>query len=135
MLGSLSMEHSLLFQLERIQQQMSFTSASTSNGSSINMSAVDSGEGTCLQNVPVLFNDSETNLARMYGKFHKAASSIDQFRSSHQTVEEEHIHHLVHSPRVDKLPQKVEGIRMESKRKETEEHPTAIVLVDTAGTW
>ncbi|EHB03640.1 Golgin subfamily A member 5 [Heterocephalus glaber] len=80
MLESLSTEkNSLVFQLERLEQQMSSASASTSNGSSINMSAVDSGEGTRLRNVPVLFNDSETNLAGMYGKVRKAASSIDQF--------------------------------------------------------
>ena len=36
--------------------------------------------GTRLRNVPVLFNDTETNLAGMYGKVRKAASSIDQFR-------------------------------------------------------
>ncbi|XP_005390390.1 PREDICTED: golgin subfamily A member 5 [Chinchilla lanigera] len=80
MLESLSTEkNSLVFQLERLEQQMSSACASTSNGSSINMSAVDSGEGTRLRNVPVLFNDSETNLAGMYGKVRKAASSIDQF--------------------------------------------------------
>ncbi|KAM6170881.1 golgin subfamily A member 5 isoform 2-T2 [Erethizon dorsatum] len=46
MLESLSTEkNSLVFQLERLEQQMSSASASTSSGSSINMSAVDSGEG------------------------------------------------------------------------------------------
>ncbi|KFO21383.1 Golgin subfamily A member 5 [Fukomys damarensis] len=81
MLESLSTEkNSLVYQLERLKQQMSSTSASTSNGSSVNMSAVDSSEGRRLRNVPVLFNDSETNLAGMYGRVRKAASSIDQFR-------------------------------------------------------
>ncbi|KAJ8792170.1 hypothetical protein J1605_020021 [Eschrichtius robustus] len=80
MLESLSTEkNSLVFQLERLEQQMNSTAGSSSNGSSINMSGVDSGEGTRLRNVPVLFNDTETNLAGMYGKVRKAASSIDQF--------------------------------------------------------
>uniref|UniRef100_A0A8D0YDL8 Golgin subfamily A member 5 n=1 Tax=Sus scrofa TaxID=9823 RepID=A0A8D0YDL8_PIG len=80
MLESLSTEkNSLVFQLERLEQQMNSASGSSSNGSSINMSGVDSGEGTRLRNVPVLFNDTETNLAGMYGKVRKAASSIDQF--------------------------------------------------------
>ncbi|CAK7315933.1 golgin subfamily A member 5 [Vulpes vulpes] len=80
MLESLSTEkNSLVFQLERLEQQVNSASGSNSNGSSINMSAVDSGEGTRLRNVPVLFNDTEMNLAGMYGKVRKAASSIDQF--------------------------------------------------------
>ncbi|KAM6200946.1 golgin subfamily A member 5 [Rhynchocyon petersi] len=80
MLESLSTEkNSLVFQLERLEQQMSSASGSSSNGSSINMSGIDNGEGTRLRNVPVLFSDSETNLAGMYGKVRKAASSIDQF--------------------------------------------------------
>ncbi|XP_049754094.1 golgin subfamily A member 5 [Elephas maximus indicus] len=79
MLESLSTEkNSLVFQLERLEQQMSSASGS-SNGPSINMPGVDNGEGTRLRNVPVLFNDTETNLAGMYGKVRKAASSIDQF--------------------------------------------------------
>ncbi|XP_036847528.2 golgin subfamily A member 5 isoform X2 [Manis javanica] len=81
MLESLSTEkNSLVFQLERLEQQVNSAAGSTSNGSSINMSGVDNGEGTRLRNVPVLFNDTETNLAGMYGKVRKAASSIDQFR-------------------------------------------------------
>ncbi|XP_057588728.1 golgin subfamily A member 5 isoform X2 [Hippopotamus amphibius kiboko] len=81
MLESLSTEkNSLVFQLERLEQQINSAAGSSSNGSSINMSGVDSGEGTRLRNVPVLFNDTETNLAGMYGKVRKAASSIDQFR-------------------------------------------------------
>ncbi|EGW09722.1 golgin subfamily A member 5 isoform X1 [Cricetulus griseus] len=80
MLESLSTEkNSLVFQLERLEQQVHSTSTGPSNGSSINMSGIDSGEGTRLRNVPVLFNDTETNLAGMYGKVRKAASSIDQF--------------------------------------------------------
>ncbi|XP_042091325.1 golgin subfamily A member 5 isoform X3 [Ovis aries] len=80
MLESLSTEkNSLVFQLERLEQQINSAAGSSSNGSSINMAGVDSGEGTRLRNVPVLFNDTETNLAGMYGKVRKAASSIDQF--------------------------------------------------------
>ncbi|XP_021535323.1 golgin subfamily A member 5 [Neomonachus schauinslandi] len=80
MLESLSTEkNSLVFQLERLEQQVNSASGSSNNGSSINMSGVDNGEGTRLRNVPVLFNDAETNLAGMYGKVRKAASSIDQF--------------------------------------------------------
>ncbi|XP_036738027.1 golgin subfamily A member 5 isoform X2 [Manis pentadactyla] len=81
MLESLSTEkNSLVFQLERLEQQVNSAAGSTGHGSSINMSGVDNGEGTRLRNVPVLFNDTETNLAGMYGKVRKAASSIDQFR-------------------------------------------------------
>lgn len=80
MLESLSTEkNSLVFQLERLEQQVKAAPGSGGNGSSINMSGVDSGEGTRLRNVPVLFNDTEGNLAGMYGKVRKAASSIDQF--------------------------------------------------------
>ncbi|CAH6849573.1 golgin subfamily A member 5 isoform X2 [Phodopus roborovskii] len=80
MLESLSTEkNSLVFQLERLEQQVHSASTGPSSGSSINMSGIDSGEGTRLRNVPVLFNDTETNLAGMYGKVRKAASSIDQF--------------------------------------------------------
>lgn len=80
MLESLSTEkNALVFQLERLEQQMSVAPGSSSGGSSIHMPGVDSGEGTRLRNVPVLFNDTETNLAGMYGKVRKAASSIDQF--------------------------------------------------------
>ncbi|XP_037687953.1 golgin subfamily A member 5 isoform X2 [Choloepus didactylus] len=79
MLESLSTEkNSLVFQLERLEQQMNAASGSN-NGSSISMPGIDNGEGTRLRNVPVLFNDTETNLAGMYGKVRKAASSIDQF--------------------------------------------------------
>lgn len=33
-----------------------------------------------MRNVPVLFSDVDTNVAGMYGRVRKAASSIDQFR-------------------------------------------------------
>lgn len=80
MLESLSTEkNSLVFQLERLEQQMKLATGAGSTGSSINMSGVDNGEGARLRNVPVLFNDTETSLAGMYGRVRKAASSIDQF--------------------------------------------------------
>ncbi|CAO2600868.1 Golgin subfamily A member 5 [Lemmus lemmus] len=79
MLESLSIENnSLVFQLEHLEQQVHSVSTGPSSGSS-NMSGIDSGEGTRLQNVPVLLNDTETNLAGMYGKVCKADSPIDQF--------------------------------------------------------
>ncbi|KAH0510679.1 Golgin subfamily A member 5 [Microtus ochrogaster] len=75
-LENLSTEKSsLAFQLERLEQQVH----SVSTGSSITMSGIDSGEETCLRNVPDLLNNTETNLAGMYGKLCKAASSTDQF--------------------------------------------------------
>lgn len=80
MLESLSTEkNSLVFQLERLEQQIKSATGAGSTGSSINMSGVDNGEGARLRNVPVLFNDTETSLAGMYGRVRKAASSIDQF--------------------------------------------------------
>ncbi|CAO2587170.1 Golgin subfamily A member 5 [Lemmus lemmus] len=80
MIENLSTEkNSLVFQLERLEQQVRSASTGPSSGPSINMSGIDSAEGTRLRNVPVLFNDTETNLAGMYGKVRKAASSIDQF--------------------------------------------------------
>ncbi|CAK6431826.1 unnamed protein product [Pipistrellus nathusii] len=80
MLESLSTEkNSLVFQLERLEQQMKSATGAGSTGSAINMSGVDNGEGARLRNVPVLFNDTDTSLAGMYGRVRKAASSIDQF--------------------------------------------------------
>ncbi|XP_075388552.1 golgin subfamily A member 5 [Tenrec ecaudatus] len=80
LLESLSTEkNSLLFQLERLEQQTSSAPGSSGNGSSINMSGMDSSDGARLRNVPVLFSDTEASLAGMYGKVRKAASSIDQF--------------------------------------------------------
>lgn len=80
MLEGLSTEkNALAFQLERLEQQMKCATGGGSGGSAINMSGVDSGEGARLRSVPVLFHDSEANLAGMYGKVRKAASSIDQF--------------------------------------------------------
>lgn len=80
MLESLSTEkNSLVFQLERLEQQMKSAAGAGSTGAAINMSGVDNGEGARLRNVPVLFNDTDSSLAGMYGRVRKAASSIDQF--------------------------------------------------------
>lgn len=80
LLESLSTEkNSLAFQLERLEQQLKASPGSGGSGSSINMAGLDGGEGTRLRNMPVLFNDTESNLAGMYGKVRRAASSIDQF--------------------------------------------------------
>ncbi|XP_055989491.1 golgin subfamily A member 5 [Sorex fumeus] len=80
MLESLSTEkNSLVYQLERLEQQMKAAPGGGSNGSAISMPGLDGGDGTRLRNMPVLFNDTESNLAGMYGKVRRAASSIDQF--------------------------------------------------------
>ncbi|MEE6494375.1 hypothetical protein FKM82_017118 [Ascaphus truei] len=80
MLESLGTEkNSLVYQLERLEHQLKNVQESSVTGSSINMSGMDSGEGARMRNVPVLFSDSDTNVAGMYGKVRKAATSIDQF--------------------------------------------------------
>lgn len=80
MLEALGTEKSsLVFQLERLEQQLKTVQGNTAIGPSINMSGVDSGEGTRLRNVPVLFSDTDTNAAGVYGKVRKAASTIDRF--------------------------------------------------------
>ncbi|NXN99857.1 GOGA5 protein, partial [Rhinopomastus cyanomelas] len=80
MLESLSTEkNSLVYQLERLEQQLKAVQGTSANGPSINMSGVDGAEGARMRSVPVLFSDVETNMAGMYGRVRKAASSIDQF--------------------------------------------------------
>ncbi|NWR54049.1 GOGA5 protein, partial [Bucorvus abyssinicus] len=80
MLESLSTEkNSLVYQLERLEQQLKAIQGSSTNGPSINMTGIDNAEGARMRNVPVLFSDMDTNVAGMYGKVRKAASSIDQF--------------------------------------------------------
>ncbi|XP_067403159.1 golgin subfamily A member 5 isoform X2 [Emydura macquarii macquarii] len=80
MLESLSTEkNSLVYQLERLEQQLKTIQGSSTNGPTINMAGIDSGEGARMRNVPVLFNDADANVAGMYGRVRKAASSIDQF--------------------------------------------------------
>lgn len=78
MLESLSTEkNSLVYQLERLEHQLK--SVQGSGGATINMAAVDSGDGARLRSVPVLFGDADTNIAGMYGRVRKAASTIDRF--------------------------------------------------------
>ncbi|XP_029857971.1 golgin subfamily A member 5 isoform X1 [Aquila chrysaetos chrysaetos] len=80
MLESLSTEkNSLVYQLERLEQQLKAIQGTNTNGPSINMAGIDGAEGARMRNVPVLFSDLDTNLAGMYGRVRKAASSIDQF--------------------------------------------------------
>ncbi|KAJ7401696.1 Golgin subfamily A member 5 [Pitangus sulphuratus] len=80
MLESLSTEkNSLVYQLERLEQQLKAIQGTSANGPSINMAGIDGVEGARMRNVPVLFSDVDTSVAGMYGRVRKAASSIDQF--------------------------------------------------------
>ncbi|NXE21083.1 GOGA5 protein, partial [Ardeotis kori] len=80
MLESLSTEkNSLVYQLERLEQQLKTIQGTSTNGPSINMAGIDGAEGARMRNVPVLFSDVDANMAGMYGRVRKAASSIDQF--------------------------------------------------------
>ncbi|KAM9380950.1 golgin subfamily A member 5 [Phaethornis superciliosus] len=80
MLESLSTEkNSLVYQLERLEQQLKSIQGTSTSGPSINMSGIDGAEGARMRNVPVLFSDVDTNTAGMYGRVRKAASTIDQF--------------------------------------------------------
>ncbi|NXD65061.1 GOGA5 protein, partial [Eolophus roseicapillus] len=80
MLESLSTEkNSLVYQLERLEQQLKAIQGTSNNGPSINMSGIDGAEGARMRNVPVLFSDMDANMAGMYGRVRKAASTIDQF--------------------------------------------------------
>ncbi|OCT65068.1 golgin subfamily A member 5-like [Xenopus laevis] len=80
MLENLSTEkNSLVYQLERLEHQLKSVQGSSLNGSSINMSVIDSNEGARMRNVPVLFSDSDANVPGMYGRVRKAATTIDQF--------------------------------------------------------
>ncbi|ETE67504.1 Golgin subfamily A member 5, partial [Ophiophagus hannah] len=78
MLENLSTEkNALVYQLERLEQQLKTVQGASTNGSSINMAGIDNS--TRMRNVPVLFGDLDVNAAGMYGKVRKAASTIDQF--------------------------------------------------------
>ncbi|XP_061651631.1 golgin subfamily A member 5 [Phyllopteryx taeniolatus] len=78
MLEALGTEKSsLVFQLERLEQQLKNTQGGPSTGGpAINMSGVE-GPGARQRNIPVLFNNEES--PGMYGKVQKAASTIDRF--------------------------------------------------------
>ncbi|XP_062351474.1 golgin subfamily A member 5 isoform X3 [Cinclus cinclus] len=80
MLESLSTEkNSLVYQLERLEQQLKAIQGTSANGPSINMAGIDGAEGARLRSVPVLFSDTDSSVAGMYGRVRKAASTIDQF--------------------------------------------------------
>lgn len=77
MLEALGTEKSsLVFQLERLEQQLKNTQGGQSGGPTINMSGLE-GPGARQRNAPVLFSDQES--PGMYGKVRKAASTIDRF--------------------------------------------------------
>uniref|UniRef100_A0A8C5IFG8 Golgin subfamily A member 5 n=1 Tax=Junco hyemalis TaxID=40217 RepID=A0A8C5IFG8_JUNHY len=80
MLESLSTEkNSLVYQLERLEQQLKAVQGTSANGPSINMAGIDGAEGARLRSVPVLFGDADSGGAGMYGRVRKAASTIDHF--------------------------------------------------------
>ncbi|XP_061825014.1 golgin subfamily A member 5 [Nerophis lumbriciformis] len=78
MLEALGTEKSsLVFQLERLEQQLkSSDGVPTGGGSAIDMSTIE-GPGTRQRNIPVLFSNQES--PGVYGKVQKAASTIDRF--------------------------------------------------------
>uniref|UniRef100_A0A3B4AD32 Golgin subfamily A member 5 n=1 Tax=Periophthalmus magnuspinnatus TaxID=409849 RepID=A0A3B4AD32_9GOBI len=77
MLEALGTEkNSLVFQLERLEQQLKTAQGGQSGGASINMSALE-GPGRLQRNTPVLFSDQDS--PGVYGKVRKAASTIDRF--------------------------------------------------------
>ncbi|KAG5266099.1 hypothetical protein AALO_G00249780 [Alosa alosa] len=79
MLEALGTEKSsLVFQLERLEQQLKSVQGGQSGGSAINMSGLE-GPGTRQRNTPVLFTDHDNSGAGVYGKVRNAASTIDRF--------------------------------------------------------
>ncbi|XP_058471303.1 golgin subfamily A member 5 isoform X1 [Solea solea] len=77
MLESLGTEKSsLVFQLERLEQQLKNAQGGQSGGPAINMSTIE-GPGARQRNTPVLFSDQDS--PGVYGKVRKAASTIDRF--------------------------------------------------------
>ncbi|XP_053290140.1 golgin subfamily A member 5 [Pleuronectes platessa] len=79
MLEALGTEKSsLVFQMERLEQQLKNAQGGQSGGSAINMSSLEAaGPGARQRNTPVLFSDQDS--PGMYGKVRKAASTIDRF--------------------------------------------------------
>ncbi|XP_040917429.1 golgin subfamily A member 5 [Toxotes jaculatrix] len=77
MLEALGTEKSsLVFQLERLEQQLKNTQGGQSGGPAINMSGLEA-PGARQRNTPVLFSDQDS--PGVYGKVRKAASTIDRF--------------------------------------------------------
>ncbi|XP_056108989.1 golgin subfamily A member 5 [Rhinichthys klamathensis goyatoka] len=79
MLEALGTEkNSLVFQLERLEQQLKSLQGGQNNGSHINMAAIE-GPGARQRNTPILFSDADGPGTGVYGKVRKAASTIDRF--------------------------------------------------------
>uniref|UniRef100_A0A8C4ETQ3 Golgin subfamily A member 5 n=1 Tax=Dicentrarchus labrax TaxID=13489 RepID=A0A8C4ETQ3_DICLA len=77
MLEALGTEKSsLVFQLERLEQQLKNAQGGQSGGPAINMSGLE-GPGARQRNTPILFSDQDS--PGVYGKVRKAASTIDRF--------------------------------------------------------
>lgn len=77
MLEALGTEKSsMVFQLERLEQQLKNAQGGQSGGQAINMSTLE-GPATRQRNTPVLFSDQDS--PGVYGKVRKAASTIDRF--------------------------------------------------------
>ncbi|KAM3871439.1 golgin subfamily A member 5 [Diretmus argenteus] len=77
MLEALGTEKSsLVFQLERLEQQLKSAQGGQSGGPAINMGNLEA-QGARQRNTPILFNDQDS--PGMYGKVRKAASTIDRF--------------------------------------------------------
>ncbi|XP_041828564.1 golgin subfamily A member 5 isoform X1 [Melanotaenia boesemani] len=77
MLEALGTEKSsLVFQLERLEQQLKNAQGGQSGGPAINMSGLEA-PGARQRNTPVLFSDQDS--PGVYGKVQKAASTIDRF--------------------------------------------------------
>ncbi|TMS21474.1 Golgin subfamily A member 5 [Larimichthys crocea] len=77
MLEALGTEKSsLVFQLERLEQQLKNAQGGQSGGPAINMSGLE-GPGARQRNTPILFSDQDS--PGVYGRVRKAASTIDRF--------------------------------------------------------
>lgn len=77
MLEALGTEKSsLVFQLERLEQQLKSAQSGQSGGPTINMSGLE-GPGARQRSTPVLFSDQDS--PGVYGQVRKAASTIDRF--------------------------------------------------------
>ncbi|XP_036431078.1 golgin subfamily A member 5 [Colossoma macropomum] len=79
MLEALGTEKSsLIFQLERLEQQLKSVQGGQNSGPHINMAAME-GPGARQRSTPVLFSDQDSSATGVYGKVRKAASTIDRF--------------------------------------------------------
>ncbi|KAK2853178.1 hypothetical protein Q7C36_008379 [Tachysurus vachellii] len=79
MLEALGTEKSsLVFQLERLEQQLKSVQRGQSGGAHINMATME-GAGARQRNTPLLFGDQDGTESGVYGKVRKAASTIDRF--------------------------------------------------------